>query len=341
MHSPGRTVRRPAQNTVFIAGWEQSTATLPSTALRINHQTSEYKLLQNCLNGSKATECEDNWMGGSNVETAFWHFLCPQTFSTTHKETRVKLTWNNCGFRLVLLLGVHNSRSNANSLQHLVGKLAHLCGCATLTFRTRGTNSRAFHTTRPCMYLQNISTFTIIIIINNVNMYGKNTSDYTQYFLTSVLFTFCTRWILRCLVCIVVSCVVCIVVSCLVCIVVSCLACTVVILCVLYYLYIFVLYMYCCFYFRWLEVSIRKVLRPATSTQVFLGSPVSIKQMLRWFPRLQVATTCFSCSPPDLNLLVTNLIFCVYENSHCHRVTTQLLLIVIIIIIIIIIHHWN
>ena len=27
---------------------------------------------------------------------------------------------------------------------------------------------------------------------------------------------------------------------------------------------------------RWLEVSIRKVLRPATSAQVFLGFPVSI-----------------------------------------------------------------
>jgi len=25
------------------------------------------------------------------------------------------------------------------------------------------------------------------------------------------------------------------------------------------------------------------------------------KQMLRWFPIFQVATTCFSCSPPDLN----------------------------------------
>jgi len=30
------------------------------------------------------------------------------------------------------------------------------------------------------------------------------------------------------------------------------------------------------------------------------------KQMLRWFPTFQVATTCFSCSPPDLNLVVTN-----------------------------------
>ena len=36
------------------------------------------------------------------------------------------------------------------------------------------------------------------------------------------------------------------------------------------------------------------------------------KQMLRWYARLQVATTCFSCSPPDLNLLVTNFIFCIH-----------------------------
>ena len=35
------------------------------------------------------------------------------------------------------------------------------------------------------------------------------------------------------------------------------------------------------------------------------------KQMLRWFPTFQVATTCFSCSPPDLNLAVTNFMFSV------------------------------
>jgi hypothetical protein len=35
------------------------------------------------------------------------------------------------------------------------------------------------------------------------------------------------------------------------------------------------------------------------------------KQMLRWFPTFQVATTCFSCSPPDFNLVVTNVIFCI------------------------------
>jgi hypothetical protein len=33
--------------------------------------------------------------------------------------------------------------------------------------------------------------------------------------------------------------------------------------------------------------------------------PCVYKRMLRWFPSLQVATTCLSCSPPDLNFLVT------------------------------------
>ena len=33
----------------------------------------------------------------------------------------------------------------------------------------------------------------------------------------------------------------------------------------------------------------------------FLGFPVSVyKRILRWFPRLQVATACFSCSPPSV-----------------------------------------
>ena len=41
----------------------------------------------------------------------------------------------------------------------------------------------------------------------------------------------------------------------------------------------------------------------------FSWFPCVYKQMLRWFPKFQVATTCFSCSPPELNLLVTNFIF--------------------------------
>jgi len=40
--------------------------------------------------------------------------------------------------------------------------------------------------------------------------------------------------------------------------------------------------------------------------------PSVYKQMLKWFPRFQVATTCFSCSPPDLNLLVINFMFCTH-----------------------------
>jgi hypothetical protein len=33
----------------------------------------------------------------------------------------------------------------------------------------------------------------------------------------------------------------------------------------------------------------------------FSWFPCVYKQMLRWLPRFQVATTCFSCSPPNLN----------------------------------------
>ena len=44
----------------------------------------------------------------------------------------------------------------------------------------------------------------------------------------------------------------------------------------------------------------------------FSWFPCVYKQMLRWFPRFQVATTCFLCSPPDLNSVVTNFIFCIH-----------------------------
>jgi hypothetical protein len=41
----------------------------------------------------------------------------------------------------------------------------------------------------------------------------------------------------------------------------------------------------------------------------FSWFPCVYKRMLRWFPSFQVATTYLSCSPPDLNFLVTYLIF--------------------------------
>jgi hypothetical protein len=67
---------------------------------------------------------------------------------------------------------------------------------------------------------------------------------------------------------------------------------------------------------------------------VFSWFPCAYKQMLKGFPSFQVATTCFSCSPPDLNSLVTFFTFVYMQNNHCHRVITQLQLINIIIIII-------
>ena len=43
--------------------------------------------------------------------------------------------------------------------------------------------------------------------------------------------------------------------------------------------------------------------------------------MLRCFPRFQVATTCFSCSPPDLNLLITN--FTMRWAGHVARMSEK------------------
>jgi len=44
----------------------------------------------------------------------------------------------------------------------------------------------------------------------------------------------------------------------------------------------------------------------------FSWFPCVYKQMLRWFPTFQVATTCLSWSPPDLNVVVTNFMFCIH-----------------------------
>ena len=44
----------------------------------------------------------------------------------------------------------------------------------------------------------------------------------------------------------------------------------------------------------------------------FSWFPCVYKRMLRWFPSFQVAATCFSCSPPDLNFLVTFFHICVH-----------------------------
>ena len=112
-----------------------------------------------------------------------------------------------------------------------------------------------------------------------------------------------------CLVCIVVSsCVYCC--SCLVCIVV-------VVLCVLLSSYVYLLYYVCIAVFT-LDAGLLARSQysegPATGhvDTGFSWFPCVYKQMMRWFPRFQVATTCFSCSPPELNSVVTNFIFCIH-----------------------------
>ena len=44
----------------------------------------------------------------------------------------------------------------------------------------------------------------------------------------------------------------------------------------------------------------------------FSWFPCVYKQTLRRFPTFQVATTCFSSSPPYLNSVVTNFMFCIH-----------------------------
>ena len=106
---------------------------------------------------------------------------------------------------------------------------------------------------------------------------------------------------------------------CLVCIVMSFLVCIfVVTLCVLLSSYVYLLYYVCIAVFFTLDAGLLARSQysegPATGHHDtgFSWFPCVYKQMLRWFPRFQVPTTCFSCSPPDLNLLVTNFVFCIH-----------------------------
>jgi hypothetical protein len=116
---------------------------------------------------------------------------------------------------------------------------------------------------------------------------GKYTRNFIKYFLNLGLYTILTCCILICLVCMVVYCLVYLVVVVLGLVLLCCCTMGVLLLSYVYYVRIavyvlivvyvriaLVLYMPNC----WLEVSIRKVLQPATSTQVFLGFPMSISE---------------------------------------------------------------
>jgi len=126
-------------------------------------------------------------------------------------------------------------------------------------------------------------------------------SVYCCNFLVCIVVVFCVYWC-SCLVCNCCWLAVCIVV---------------VVLCVLLSSYVYLLYYVCIAVFildAGLLARSQYSEGPATShlDTGFSWFPCVYKQMLRWFPIFQVATTCFSCSPPDLNLLVTNFIFCIH-----------------------------
>ena len=100
----------------------------------------------------------------------------------------------------------------------------------------------------------------------------------------------------------------------------SCPVCiVVVVLCVLLPSYVYLLYCVCiAVFFFTLDAGLlaRNQYSEGPVTDHldtgFSWFPCVYKQMLRWFPRFQVATTCFSCSPPNLNLVVTNFMFCLH-----------------------------
>ena len=90
-----------------------------------------------------------------------------------------------------------------------------------------------------------------------------------------------------------------------------------VVLCVLLSSYVYLLY-YVCTAVLILDAGLLARSQysegPATGhlDRGFSRFPCVYKQMLSWFPKFQFATTGVSCSPPDLNLIVTNYIFSIY-----------------------------
>jgi len=107
--------------------------------------------------------------------------------------------------------------------------------------------------------------------------------------------------------------------------------------CVLYYYLVFI-FITSCVFFHYMCIAVLHTLvagliaksqyseGPATGhlDTGFSWFPCVYKQMLRWFPKFQVATACFSFSPPDLKFLDPYFIFMHMRYNHCHRVTAQL-----------------
>ena len=144
-------------------------------------------------------------------------------------------------------------------------------------------------------------------------MWGKYWKLYTVLCYRGVVYLlymlyFNMSYVLRVLL-LVVLCLLLLVVLCVLLLVVLCVL-LLVVLCELLSSYVYLLYYVCILVFT-LDAGLEG---PATGhlDTSFSRFPCVYKQMLRWFPRFQVATTCFSCSSPDLNSLVSNFIFCIH-----------------------------
>jgi len=116
---------------------------------------------------------------------------------------------------------------------------------------------------------------------------------YSYVYLLYFMCICCTRRICCTLMCI--FCILCVFFVLLMCI--CCTLCVFVVLCV-----------YCCFLDAGLLARSQYPEGPATGQldTDFSWFPCVYKRMLRWFPSFQVATSFLSCSPPDLNFLVTS-----------------------------------
>jgi len=144
-------------------------------------------------------------------------------------------------------------------------------------------------------------------------MVGKNIRNCIQYFLCFHYVHFFNRIFLACIV--VILCVF---------VYLSCICCT---LCVFVVSYVFLFYLmriclpyvyllyYVCIAILTLDAGLlARSQYPEGLANGHLDTSFSwfscvYKRMLRWFPSFQVASTCLSCSPPDLNFLATFFLY--------------------------------
>ena len=153
-----------------------------------------------------------------------------------------------------------------------------------------------------CYHSQNPRVQRVCTTVRYWSLFWSRQNNFHLPSYLGVVYLLYMLCVLRCLVCIVVSCLVCIVV---------------VVLCVLLLSYVYLLYYVCIAVFTLNAGLLTRNQYPEGPATGHLDTgfscfPCVYKQMLRWFPRFQVATTCLLCSHPDLNLLVTNFIFCVH-----------------------------